>query len=187
MMGSQIGWEPLHILGAGSIGLLWAASIRSHLPTYPVTLLLRPHHQRRIQDHHVRINLQRGTTTTTPPPTTTTPTTTTTDATMSSLTSSATQTSIVHVPAQLIVDPSSSSSSSSSSTSAQQSNVQQSISNLLVTTKSYQAVSAIQSMLPWLNDTCRIILLCNGALSVQDEWSQRQSTVSLSSSSSSSS
>jgi 2-dehydropantoate 2-reductase len=39
--------EPIHILGAGSIGLLWAASIRSAFPSYPVQLLLRKHHQHR--------------------------------------------------------------------------------------------------------------------------------------------
>ncbi|GAX18473.1 2-dehydropantoate 2-reductase [Fistulifera solaris] len=40
--------EPIHILGAGSIGLLWAASIRSALPSYPVQLLLRKNHQHRL-------------------------------------------------------------------------------------------------------------------------------------------
>jgi 2-dehydropantoate 2-reductase len=43
--------EPLHILGAGSIGMLWAASIRTALPSYPVTLLLRDHHRTRLKDH----------------------------------------------------------------------------------------------------------------------------------------
>jgi 2-dehydropantoate 2-reductase len=40
--------EPLHILGSGSIGLLWAASIRSAFPSYPLAVLLRPHHKSRI-------------------------------------------------------------------------------------------------------------------------------------------
>ncbi|GAX28054.1 2-dehydropantoate 2-reductase [Fistulifera solaris] len=40
--------EPIHILGAGSIGVLWAASIRSAFPSYPVQLLLRKHHQHRL-------------------------------------------------------------------------------------------------------------------------------------------
>jgi 2-dehydropantoate 2-reductase len=40
--------EPIHILGAGSIGLLWAASIRGVFPSYPLQILLREHHQHRL-------------------------------------------------------------------------------------------------------------------------------------------
>ena len=39
--------EPIHVLGAGPIGLLWTASIRSKFPTYPITLLLRDHARNR--------------------------------------------------------------------------------------------------------------------------------------------
>jgi 2-dehydropantoate 2-reductase len=39
---------PFHIIGSGSIGLLWAASIRSALTSYPLTVLLRSHHQPRL-------------------------------------------------------------------------------------------------------------------------------------------
>ncbi len=39
--------KPIHVLGAGSIGLLWTASIRSRLQKYPITLLLRDHEQNR--------------------------------------------------------------------------------------------------------------------------------------------
>ena len=49
----------LHILGAGSIGLLWASSIRSAIPDYPVTLLLRDHHRKRLNHH--RYQQQQGT------------------------------------------------------------------------------------------------------------------------------
>jgi 2-dehydropantoate 2-reductase len=42
--------QPLHILGSGSIGLLWAASIRSAFPSYPLALLFRSHHKSRIAD-----------------------------------------------------------------------------------------------------------------------------------------
>lgn len=41
--------EPLHILGSGSIGLLFASYIRISFPSYPVTVLLKPHHQSRLQ------------------------------------------------------------------------------------------------------------------------------------------
>lgn len=39
--------EPIHILGAGSIGMYWASSIRSAFPSYPLAALLRPHHKAR--------------------------------------------------------------------------------------------------------------------------------------------
>lgn len=37
--------EPIHVLGAGSVGLLVAASLRVAFPSYPIRLLLREHHQ----------------------------------------------------------------------------------------------------------------------------------------------
>jgi 2-dehydropantoate 2-reductase len=37
--------EPLHILGSGSIGLFFAASIRSAFPSYPLAALFRAHHK----------------------------------------------------------------------------------------------------------------------------------------------
>ena len=37
--------EPIHILGSGSIGLLFASSIRFKFPTFPVTLLVRDRHR----------------------------------------------------------------------------------------------------------------------------------------------
>ncbi|VEU45173.1 unnamed protein product [Pseudo-nitzschia multistriata] len=39
--------EPIHVLGAGSIGVLWTASIRSRFPSYPIALLLRDHERNR--------------------------------------------------------------------------------------------------------------------------------------------
>lgn len=33
--------EPIHIIGAGSVGMLWASAIRLTFPNYPVQLLLR--------------------------------------------------------------------------------------------------------------------------------------------------
>lgn len=36
---------PIHVLGAGSIGLLWAAAMRQSFPEYPVSTLLRPHYK----------------------------------------------------------------------------------------------------------------------------------------------
>ena len=39
--------KPIHVLGAGSIGILWTASIRSRFPNYPISLLLRDHETNR--------------------------------------------------------------------------------------------------------------------------------------------
>ena len=44
-MGSLPFMEPIHILGSGSIGLFWAASIRSAFPSYPLAVLFRQHHK----------------------------------------------------------------------------------------------------------------------------------------------
>ena len=52
--------EPIHILGAGSIGLLWAASIRSAFPSYPVQLLLREHRQIEPSSNTITISLEQN-------------------------------------------------------------------------------------------------------------------------------
>lgn len=39
----------MYILGSGSVGLLWAASIRHAFPTYPITALLRSHYRTKLQ------------------------------------------------------------------------------------------------------------------------------------------
>ena len=63
---------------------------------------------------------------------------------------------MAHVPAQLIHNSSGSNS--------------RPIRNLLITTKAHQAATAVQSILPRLDkEQLRVIVLCNGALSVRDE------------------
>jgi 2-dehydropantoate 2-reductase len=119
--------EPLHILGSGSIGLLWASSIRSAFPSFPVTLLLRSHHKPHIENQHVAISLTRA---------------------------GNKRPRTVNVPAQLLDENGKN---------------EFTIHNLIVSTKSYQAVEAVQGVLPCLEKSCRIIILCNGALSVRDE------------------
>ncbi|CAB9515069.1 dehydropantoate 2-reductase [Seminavis robusta] len=51
--------EPLHVLGGGNIGMLFAASIRAAFPSYPICLLLREHHRSRIdpEDNNVIVCL----------------------------------------------------------------------------------------------------------------------------------
>jgi ketopantoate reductase len=123
--------EPLHILGAGSIGMLWAASIRTALPSYPVTLLLRDHHRARLKKKdHLDIAWRR------PGP---------------SHEQHATKLSL---PIQFLDDP-------------------EKISTLVLTTKAYQAKDAVQSVLHRLDpSSSKIVVLCNGALSLQDELSK---------------
>lgn len=41
--------EGIHVLGSGSIGLLFASWIRVSFPSYPLTMLVRPHHGHRLQ------------------------------------------------------------------------------------------------------------------------------------------
>ena len=41
--------EGFHILGSGSIGLLFASCIRVSFPSYPLSILVRPHHEQRLQ------------------------------------------------------------------------------------------------------------------------------------------
>lgn len=37
--------EPIHILGSGALGLLWASSIRAAFPSYPLAVLFRSRHK----------------------------------------------------------------------------------------------------------------------------------------------
>jgi 2-dehydropantoate 2-reductase len=127
-MSSSAFREPLHILGAGSIGLLWAASIRSALPSYPVTLLLRDHHRARMKDGQMNISWKR--------------------LHQKSLSSE------ISLPIQFLDST-------------------ERIQNLVVATKAYQAKDAVKSVLDRLDpSSSKIIVLCNGALSVRDELSK---------------
>jgi 2-dehydropantoate 2-reductase len=120
----------VHILGAGSIGLLLAATVRS---AFPLQLLLRSKHATKINHGYVTLCMQRhvagGTVKKLSPPT------------------------ITRVPAVTIENM------------PQHKPIQ----NLLVTTKSYQAVSAIQSVVTRITETSTIVVLCNGALAVREE------------------
>ncbi len=112
----------IHILGAGSIGQLWALSIRSKLPCYPVTLLLRGNENDIPKNQSL---LWKNTGSEMPKE--------------------------ISVPVEYVgsrhCGP---------------------IDTLVVTTKSYQAKDAIESVLSNLKPS-RVVLLCNGALAVRDE------------------
>lgn len=51
--------EPIHILGGGSIGLLFAASIRSAFPSYPLSVLLRERHETKIENDKIMVCLMK--------------------------------------------------------------------------------------------------------------------------------
>lgn len=119
--------EPIHVLGGGSMGLLFAASMRIAFPSFPVKLLLRPHHESRIHVDHRRrwidVCLTHGG-----------------------------RPRMVPVPAETISTR----------------NKVTSIRHLLLTTKAQDAVPALKGILDSIDET-RIIILCNGAMAVQEE------------------
>lgn len=125
--------ERLHVLGSGSIGLLFASSIRIAFPSYPLTMLLRPHHNDRLQrcsansKPYIQVCIQRSG-----------------------------RPSMVQLPAEIIAS----------------SNSKPPIRNLLLATKAPDATNAVASIVERLDANARIIILCNGALAVQEELSK---------------
>ena len=192
-----------HVLGAGSIGLLFAASIRHRFPSYPITLLLRESSIQKVKSYYSNNPSKQQIPTTSTSTTTTAPTTT---MMMMMIEVERTKTVVqkqklrmnyspeVWVPIQSTTGTTGNVTSTRSNdnetcTGTQQQHSQppldNNIQNLIVATKSYQAVDAIRSVMARLrskNDvdnnnnnsvgsssSSRIILLCNGALSVRDE------------------
>ena len=160
---------PFHLIGSGSVGLFWAASIRSAFPSYPINVLLRSHHKHRVmmvdssaggtnvshqlqglKEKVVQVVISRRYDAATPNH----------DATGKILHDNST--SLVHVPVEILRD--------SNEEATEIEGPPSMIRNLIVSTKAHQAVQAVESVLPSLTpDGCNIILLCNGALSVRDE------------------
>ena len=137
--------EPLHVLGSGSIGLLWASTIRRAIPDYPVTLLLREHHRPNVSsnNHTIEVTLSRP----------------------AINDGSSSISSKVTVPVHVL-----SSLSCSKDAPSDTDNPPCIISNLIVSTKAYQAAKAVASVEHLLDPNgCNIILLCNGALAVREE------------------
>lgn len=146
--------EPLHILGAGSIGRLFAASIRSKFPSYPVTLLLRETHRQRLNNaKEMTIEWRHH----------------------SSRRSKESKVESVQVPVEYLKEE-------DCTMPDAMEDLRRPIRNLIVTTKSYQVTGAVQRVLSRLTNNDdddakrkgpRIILLCNGALSVKEELENR--------------
>ncbi len=138
----------LHVLGTGSIGLLFAASIRRALPTFPVTVLLRSGrgHEKRIWRKRCASSGMEydGVTAKVARPNATN------DACLSFS---------ADIPAEII---------SSDQTAATPATM---IQNLLVATKAPDAAAAVSSVLHRMDtdNGSNIIILSNGAMAVRDE------------------
>jgi 2-dehydropantoate 2-reductase len=145
--------EPLHILGSGAIGLLFAASIRMAFPSYPLTMLVRQHHEARLQPidksrkKYMEVSLQ----------------STFAVASTANQRKRLAPPRLVRIPAQVV------------EADGNRGTAYGGIQNLLLTTKAPDAVPALRSILPRLasdDQPVRIIVLCNGALAVKDEVEQ---------------
>lgn len=146
---------PFHVLGAGSIGLLFSSMVRKRFPTYPITLLLRSHHRHRLQvfsgakskQSNSGLNnglIRNGSA----------------DGKLFSHTGGLVVSAQIspskigrniYVPAEIVGDEG------------------QKIKNLIITTKAHDACNAFQAVLPRLCENARVFILCNGALAVRDE------------------
>eukprot|EP00980_Cylindrotheca_fusiformis_P013567 scaffold3467_cov118-Cylindrotheca_fusiformis.AAC.4 len=125
--------EPLHILGSGSIGMLWATSLRSAFPSYPLAVLMREHHREAIQEEkEITICLRKD----------------------------RKRPIMAQVPVQFITDVN-----------------LKSIKTLILSTKAFQAVDAVNSVLPRLQkEKPTIAILSNGALDVRENLLELLST-----------
>jgi len=139
----------LHVLGSGSIGILFAASIRQALPTFPVTVLLRSGrgHEKRIRRKRcVSSGMEYGGITA--------------KVTRPSSGNDTTRFSFsADIPAEII---------SNDQTAATPATM---IQNLLVATKAPDAAAAVSSVLHRMDTDggSNIIILSNGAMAVRDE------------------
>jgi 2-dehydropantoate 2-reductase len=139
--------EPLHIVGAGSIGLFVAASIRSAFPSYPLAVLFRDHHRtsKRFEskmDEIVVCTRQQ----------TSKHIMTTSGAVPAKRRQ---RPHIARVPFQFIDDNCTKNRSK--------------IRNLILCTKAYQVENALRDIQPRLDQSnLRIMVLCNGALDVRE-------------------
>lgn len=125
--------EPLHVLGSGSIGLLWATSLRAAFPSYPVAALMRAHRKQWIQgEKEVTVCLRQD----------------------------RQRPIMAQVPVQFTTDQN-----------------RNTIQNLILCTKAFQAFDAVQTIIPRLGKhRPKIMVLCNGALDVRESLLELLST-----------
>jgi 2-dehydropantoate 2-reductase len=155
---SSLAELPVHILGAGAMGMLCAASIKCAFPSYPVKLILRDtESNRRIKMRSVCLQQTFDTETmkmsSSSPPS---------QSPINSNKLRQRGPRVVHIPCETTV--------------GKQLNHKRDIAHLLVTTKAGSAVPALTSVEHRLctDPPCTIVLLCNGALAVADEWREHQ-------------
>ena len=154
----------LHILGSGSIGLMLAASIRARHPDYPLTLLLRDHHASRLVKEPIIGNRDESILT---------------PCIKVSLKQFDDSITNIQVPAKLLSQLGVVSTRNDRqqqeehSTGHKDNNIlplrEKKVELVLLTTKAFQAVAALQSIQSYLAPNCRILVLCNGGLAVRDE------------------
>ena len=160
--------ERLHVLGSGSIGLLFGSSIRIAFPSYPITMLLRPHHENRlsgngtIDDNEATSLRKQGATTTTK------------QWMQVCVTDLQGRPRLCRIRAELIPStnvqqPNDTKDTASVRTTPLQLSRQSPIQNLILSTKAPDAVDALRSIQHRLMDHPRIIILCNGALALRDQ------------------
>lgn len=159
--------KPIHVLGAGSIGILWTASIRSKFPNYPISLLLRDHetNRQKVQqsncktNHHLQVSWNNR-----------------------KLGEHSSQT--LQLPVQFIRDSKHQQESIQTlivATKAHQAKqaVESVLDRLLLLQQEEDTNESNQTKSKALSST-QIILLCNGALSVREELSKLLPTEQLS-------
>lgn len=154
--------EPIHILGAGSIGLLLAASIRFSFPSYPVKLLLRdkPEYSSAAATRAMSVCL-RQTFLVEPQPQ---------QYKYNYVDQPRRRPRIVHVPCETI------------QLTQQKRQQSRPIRNLFLTTKAFSAVAAVRSIVDRLSSSTssdettatpsRLVVFCNGALAVAEELTE---------------
>jgi 2-dehydropantoate 2-reductase len=148
---------PVHILGAGAMGMLCAASIKCAFPSYPVKLILRDtESNRRIKMRSVCLqqtfDKETVTMASSSPPS---------QSPVNSIKQRQRGPRVVHIPCETTVG---------------KQLHKRDITHLIVTTKAGSAVPALTSVEHRLytDFPCTVVLLCNGALAVADEWRERQ-------------
>jgi 2-dehydropantoate 2-reductase len=132
------------VLGSGAIGLLFASSIRMAFPSYPITMLVRPHHRCRLtNDNDEKSSRCYMDVSVTQPP---------------SLQSSRSRIRWTRIPAMVIGDTHNLSSTS------------RKISNIWLTTKAFDAKTALRGIESQFSPSgVHVYMLCNGALGLREE------------------
>ena len=160
----------LHILGAGSIGLLFASSIRRKFPNKDVRLLLQPHHQRRLIPMSHKKNKKE-------------PILKTEDFNVndtnkylscvlfSSKDSNNNHYDAISIPIRAEIIP----DSTKNGTKLNPGNFtcDLKIENLLLCTKAQDSLAAVSSISNRLAKNAKVIILSNGALAIKDQLKQQ--------------